>query len=160
MTPRLTHIAAAAGPEDLAAVADLFRAYAQSLPIDLDAHGFGDELAGLPGAYVPPDGGLWLARGAGGVSLGCVALRPLPGPGLCELKRLYLRPEARGTGLGRALTETAIAAARARGYTEMRLDTLPSLTAAVALYESLGFRAIADYYGSPYPGTLFFSLAL
>ncbi len=89
-----------------------------------------------------------------------MALRPLPGPGLCELKRLYLRPGARGTGLGRALTETAIAAARARGYTEMRLDTLPSLSAAVALYESLGFRAIADYNGSPYPGTLFFSLAL
>lgn len=160
MTADHAPITPATNDADLAAAALLFRAYADSLPIDLDRHGFGHEIARLPGAYVPPGGGLWIARSPAGTAWGCVALRPLTEPGVCEMKRLYLCPEARGTGLGRSLAQTAIAAATAAGYREMRLDTLPSLTAAIALYRDLGFRPIADYNASPFPGTLFFALAL
>ena len=160
MTPAAPRIAPAAGPADLAAVAGLFRAYARSLPVDLDAQSLAAEISGLPGDYAAPRGGLWLARGGDGTPLGCVALRALVPAGQCEMKRLYLRDEARGTGLGRALAETAIAEARARGYGEMRLDTLPSLTGAIALYRGLGFRPIAAYHDSPFPGTLFFALTI
>jgi ribosomal protein S18 acetylase RimI-like enzyme len=148
----------AGSPHDLALVRDLFREYERSLDVDLHFQGFQDELASLPGRYAPPRGRLLLARDGGAV-LGCVALRPLDDD-LCEMKRLYLRPAARGKHAGRALAARVIEEARAIGYRVMRLDTLPSMTEAIALYRSLGFHPIAPYYPSPVAGTLYMELAL
>ncbi len=145
---------------DLAAAASLFRAYAASLPISLDYQDFEAELAELPGKYAPPRGALFLARNSAGAALGCVALRPFDGSEVCEMKRLYVAPGGRGLGLGRALAEVIIAEAARLGYREMRLDTLPSMTAAVSLYGSVGFQPIAAYYDTPIAGTLFFSKKL
>jgi len=145
--------------EDLRAVSDLFRGYAASLPVDLGYQDFATELAGLPSKYAEPRGALLLARDQDGVPLGCVALRPLHSE-TCEMKRLFLVPETRGMGLGRALVEAIVAAARDRGYRELRLDTLPSMTSAIALYEGLGFERIEAYYAPTPPGTVFMALAL
>ena len=140
---------------DLAEVAALFRAYAAALDIDLGVQGFELELAELPGAYAPPHGGLLLARGEAGTSLGCVALRPLDERG-CEMKRLYVRPEARGTALGKALVAAVLAAATRLGYREIKLDTLPQLREAIALYRYFGFQPIPPYGDHPYEGTICF----
>jgi GNAT superfamily N-acetyltransferase len=155
--PSITHTVT---DDDIAAVADLFRGYAESLPVDLAYQDFAAELAGLPGKYAPPKGALLLARGGDGSPLGCVALRAIAHEGCCEMKRLFLLPAARGTGLGRALAEAAIAEARRLGYTELRLDTLPTMQAAQRLYEQLGFRRIAPYYGPVPDGTIFMALTL
>jgi ribosomal protein S18 acetylase RimI-like enzyme len=154
------HISTAARSLDVADAARLFRAYADSLGIDLGFQGFPAELATLPGQYAPPKGVLLLARSAAGNALGCVALRPLAPDGCCEMKRLYVAPAGRGFGLGRALAEAVIAEARRIGYREMRLDTLPSMAKALALYRGLGFRPIAPYYETPVPGTIFLALPL
>lgn len=148
------------GAADLQAVADLFAAYAASLPIDLAYQDFAEELASLPGKYAPPAGELLLARGADGAALGCVGVRPLAEDGGCEMKRLYLRPEARGLGLGRALTEAVVAAARRAGYRDLRLDTLPSMRDAIGLYARIGFVETAPYYTPTPPGTVFMRLEL
>jgi ribosomal protein S18 acetylase RimI-like enzyme len=137
----------------------LFRAYADSLPIDLGYQGFDGELASLPGKYAPPAGALLIARDAAGAALGCVAMRPLETE-ICEMKRLYVAPAGRGQGLGKALALTLIEAARTSGYREMRLDTLPSMADAQTLYRHLGFTEIAPYYDTPIAGTVFMALKL
>ena len=145
--------------DDLGAVADLFAGYAASLPVDLGYQDFAAELAGLPGKYAAPEGTLLLARDAHGNAIGCAAFRPLE-RGVCEMKRLFLHPQARGLGLGRALAEAIIRAARDAGYHTIRLDTLPSMTRAIALYEDLGFERIGPYYAPTPPGTVFMAKTL
>ena len=149
----------ATSPDDLRDVAGLFRDYARSLPVDLDYQDFDAELAGIPGKYAAPAGALLLARDTRGTPIGCAALRPL-GDGLCEMKRLFVAPAARGLGLGVALVRAIVAAARERDYAELRLDTLPTMDRALALYHAMGFSAIAPYYGPTPPGAVFLALAL
>ena len=146
------------GNEHLPTVRTLFREYADGLGVDLGFQGFERELAELPGDYVPPPGRLLLAF-AGDEAAGCVALRPFE-PGVCELKRLYVRAAYRGTGLGRRLAEAVVDAGRVAGYDRMRLDTLPTMTAARELYRSLGFTEIEAYRPNPVHGTTYFELAL
>jgi GNAT superfamily N-acetyltransferase len=140
---------------DLEAAKGLFEEYAASLGVDLGYQNFAAELAGLPGRYAPPEGALLLARGGAGEPLGCVGLRPLAPAGCCEMKRLYVSPRARGLGLGRALVDAVLGEAARIGYREMRLDTLPSMAGAIALYRSAGFEPIAPYYDTPLAGTIF-----
>jgi ribosomal protein S18 acetylase RimI-like enzyme len=137
---------------------DLFREYAASLGFDLDFQDFADEMARFPGEYQPPGGCVLLAE-VEGQAVGCVALRRLRDR-ICEMKRLYVQPAFRSRDLGRALAGHVIARARELGYERMRLDTVESMTAANALYESLGFRPIEPYRFNPLAGALFFELAL
>jgi len=144
---------------DLAAVRELFVEYSGTLGVDLCFQDFDAELRGLPGAYVPPGGALLVAEAAGHV-LGCVCLRPLEPPTVAEMKRLFVRPAGRGQGLGAALTRAVLQCARDAGYRRVRIDTLPSMQEAQALYRGLGFREIAAYRHNPVPGSLFMELEL
>ena len=135
---------------ELTATAALFRAYAAALEIDLGHQGFSDELAALPGPYAPPDGAILLAK-QGDHVLGCVALKRLS-PGIAEIKRLYVRPQARGQGVARALVSAMLKQAAQLGYGEIKLDTLAHMEAAIALYRSAGFTDIPPYGSHPYPG--------
>ena len=140
----------------------LFLEYARSLKLDLEFQGFGRELRELPGEYAPPRGLLILARPGesdGSEAVGCIALRPL-GAEICEMKRLYVRPAWRGSGLGRTLSLRLMDEALRLGYRRMRLDTLASMEAATGLYRSLGFREIPPYYHNPLPDPLFFEREL
>jgi GNAT superfamily N-acetyltransferase len=150
----MSAIVVATSPDDIAAVTALFREYADTLGVDLGFQHFEDELASMPGDYAPPRGRLLLAG-----DLGCVALRPLSTE-VCEMKRLYVRPAGRGTGLGRMLVERVIEEARTIGYRFMRLDTLPAMAMASALYMSLGFREILPYRFNPVEGSKYFELEL
>jgi ribosomal protein S18 acetylase RimI-like enzyme len=148
----------AATPADVELARGLFREYETSLGVDLCFQGFEQELAGLPGKYAPPRGRLLLALDDA-APVGCVAIRPL-GDSVCEMKRLYVRPAARGTRLGRLLAETIIGEARTIGYARMRLDTMPFMWEAIRLYRSLGFREIAPYCENPIAGALFMELVI
>jgi ribosomal protein S18 acetylase RimI-like enzyme len=154
-TSKAFRIAQVASADDLRDVTMLFEAYAASLPVSLAYQGFDRELASLPGDYAPPRGALLLARSPSGKPLGCVGLRPLDAPGACEMKRLFVVPAARGMQLGRALAVATIEAARERGYAHLRLDTLPSMAAAIGLYGRLGFEPVAPYYEGAPTGTHF-----
>lgn len=145
-------------PEDRDEVVRLFRAYAASLSIDLCFQGFDVELAGLPGAYAPPDGRLFVVRAEDDI-IGCGALRRLDGT-TAEMKRVYLEPRARGKRAGIGLVQAILEAARAIGYRSICLDTLPELAEARALYRKLGFKEIARYNDNPAPGVLYFGLDL
>jgi ribosomal protein S18 acetylase RimI-like enzyme len=147
------------GAGALREVRSLFLEYADGLGVDLCFQGFQQELDALPGAYAPPRGRLLIARSSVEAA-GCVALRPFDAPGTCEMKRLYVRPAYRGTGLGRRLAERVVAEARACGYARMLLDTLPSMERARALYRSLGFTETAPHAPSPLPGVLYMCLDL
>jgi GNAT superfamily N-acetyltransferase len=140
-------------PGEVPVLLELFEEYAGSLGIALDFQGFERELVELPGRYAAPGGALWLAI-ADGRAIGCVGLRPLRAD-LCEIKRLYVQPAFRGTGLGRRLAETVLAEAGRIGYRRVCLDTLPSMGGAIALYRVLGFTEIEPYCDNPVPGALF-----
>lgn len=155
--PSVVSIAAATHAE-LDAVRELLREYASSLQVELDFQQFDAELAGLPGAYVPPGGALLVAR-AETALVGCVGVRALDDR-TCEMKRLYVRSSQRGTGLGRRLAEASIAEGRRLGYRAMRLDTLPEMGAAQSLYDTLGFREIPPYTVNPVLGTRYLELDL
>jgi ribosomal protein S18 acetylase RimI-like enzyme len=148
----------ASSPELVDTARDLFREYAQAIATDLEYQGFAAELAALPAPYVPPAGALLIAH-AGTDVAGCVALRPLDAH-MGEMKRLYVRPAYRSVGLGRRLVEAMIHAAREAGHRELRLDTLPGMTSAQALYRQLGFVEIPPYSETHLPGTRFYALRL
>ena len=152
-------LAQAETPVQIAQSRELFLEYAQSLGFSLCFQNFDKELAGLPGDYSPPDGRLLLAEYEGQLA-GCVALHKLE-PGICEMKRLYLRPQFRGKGLGRGLADHIIAEARQIGYQRMRLDTVePVMKDAVAMYRRIGFKEIAPYCANPISGALYMELSL
>lgn len=154
----MTDIIHPTSPAELAAVAALFHEYADWLRDQICLYDFAEEMRAFPAPYEAPSGTLLLARD-GGDALGALGVRPL-GERICEMKRLYVRPGARGTGLGRALAEASLTWAREAGYDAMRLDTLDSLHAARQLYESLGFVAIPPYNPNPPDRVLFFEKRL
>jgi len=144
---------------DIAAARTLFAEYAAWLGLNLCFQNFDQELADLPGAYAPPNGRLLLALVDDQLA-GCVALRKI-GDGVCEMKRLFVREDFRGQGLGRKLIDAVIEAAREIGYQQMRLDTLPmKMKSAIGIYRSLGFKEIGPYYENPVAGALFMEMAL
>jgi putative acetyltransferase len=149
----------AESPAQVAQARELFLEYAQSLGVNLCFQNFEQELAELPGQYAPPDGRLLLAEYEGHLA-GCVALHKWE-PGVCEMKRLYLRPSFRRKGLGRVLAEAIISEARNIGYQDMRLDTIePIMKDAVEMYRKLGFREIAPYRPNPIAGAMYMGLEL
>src|SRR6266436_8800960 len=155
----LMEIIRAQSAEDITQARELFKEYEAWLEVDLCFQSFEKELAELPGKYAPPNGRLLLAIDNGKVA-GCAALRKI-GDGICEIKRLFLRYQFRGHGLGRKLAEEIIREAKQIGYERMRLDTLPpKMNDAIALYRSLGFKQIESYYNNPVPGAKFMELAL
>jgi putative acetyltransferase len=155
----LLTIAQAQSAAQISQVRELFLEYAKSLGFSLCFQSFDQELAGLPGDYAPPSGRLLLAE-YGGHLAGCVALHKLDAE-VCEMKRLYLRPEFRGKGLGRTLAERILHEARAIGYKRLRLDTVePVMRDAVGMYRRLGFREIAPYRENPIAGALYMELDL
>lgn len=154
----MTNIRHAKLPQDLEVIRELFREYADSLGVDLEFQGFEVELAALPGKYEPPAGRILIAW-KGAQAVGCIALRPLDGSA-CEMKRLYVRPLARGDQLGRRLAESICREAREAGYSRVCLDTLATMASAQALYGSLGFVPIDPYVFNPIPGTKYLALDL
>jgi GNAT superfamily N-acetyltransferase len=164
--PDIQIIDASRGPE-LEQCRDLIREYGQSIAdvaaCSLEHQRFDEELAGLPGRYAPPRGRLLMAM-ADGQPAGCIAMRPLDkvGIGVCEMKRLYVRPTVRGGGLGRLLVERLLDEARREGYRVMKLDTdtHPKFHAAIALYRGVGFVECERYNADPDPKTLWFERRL
>jgi len=151
-------IVPATAEKDLRQAKILFEEYAATLDFALDFQNFEEELAGLPGGYAPPEGCLLLALHQEQVA-GCVALRKIGGD-ICEMKRLFVRPSFRHLGTGRSLAQTVIQEAIKKGYSRMRLDTVPSMKEARALYKKLGFEPIPPYCRNPIPGAVFLELKL
>ena len=151
-------IAEARWPRDAAIVEALFREYVASLDADISFQDVDRELAGLPGKYARPSGVVLIAW-IGEDAAGAVAYRPIE-PGICEMKRLYVRPDFRGRDIGRTLAERLIEEARAAGYRTMVLDTLASMGAALTLYRTLGFAPIPAYYDNPLPGATYLGFEL
>jgi ribosomal protein S18 acetylase RimI-like enzyme len=145
-------------PEQIQIVKELFIEYAHSLNFDLCFQNFDKEVAGLPGEYAPPDGTLLLAK-VNRKDAGCVALRKIDSS-TCEMKRLYVRPEFRGRGMGRSLAIAVIREAIKIGYSSMKLDTVPSMKEAIPLYQSLGFREIKPYRLNPIENAIYMELDL
>lgn len=137
----------------------LFLEYVVELGVSLDFQNFTEEVRGLPGAYAPPGGDIFLAVASTGESMGCMAFRPHQSE-ICELKRLYVRPAARRGGLGRKMIEHALALAQARGYQRARLDTLPQMEVPQRLYEEMGFVEIEPYYPRPRTGMRYYERRL
>jgi len=154
----MVKIISAGTTEEVTRARTLFEEYAASLDFDLHFQNFQEELAGLPGDYAAPHGCL-LPAWHGDQVAGCVALRKVEAD-FCEMKRLYVRPAFRSRGVGKSLARTIIAEARKRGYSRMRLDTVPAMKEAQALYESLGFNRIPPYRHNPIPGAAFMELIL
>jgi ribosomal protein S18 acetylase RimI-like enzyme len=144
--------------QDILTARALFKEYTDSLGVDLTFQNYEQEVARLETIYGPPAGSLLLAR-YNGLFVGCVGLKKLDDL-TCEMKRLYIKPETRGKGLGKALCEKIIKRGKELGYKRMRLDTLPSMTAAQVLYMKFGFREIEPYYDNPIPGTRYMELGL
>lgn len=161
MTP--VPIRQAVDPVDVAQARALFEEYAAWLNVDLSFQGFAQELATLPGAYAPPRGRLLIA-GLPEAAVGCIALRPLAADAFAvstgEVKRLYVKPDARGTGLGVRLVTTLVTEARAIGYRELKLDTLERMTDARRVYERLGFAECSPYYHNPHPDVVYMARTL
>jgi putative acetyltransferase len=150
----------AAGPEQLTIARQLIQEYAAWLEFNLCFQGFEEEMQALPGRYAPPAGRLLVALWDGKLA-GVIALRPMDQAGLCEMKRLYVRPEFRGRRIGRILAEYVIREAAETGYSRMRLDTVPGkMDSAIAMYRELGFKETDPYYHTPVGHTLFMELAL
>ena len=145
---------------DIEMIRELFTEYADSIGVNLCFQEFNAELADLPGDYVPPDGALLIAEGRSGSVVGCAALHATDTPGIGEMKRLYVRPTARGIGAGRALATRIIDLARQAGYRRLRLDTLSTMDVAIRLYESLGFVDIEPYRFNPVAGARYLELGL
>ncbi|MEY2408224.1 MAG: hypothetical protein QOF48_894 [Verrucomicrobiota bacterium] len=143
---------------DLAEVRMLFVEYLAESKCDLSFQNFEDEIADLPGEYEGPFGRLLLARGTDGTA-GCVAFRKLSA-GICEMKRMYVRPAFRRQGIGKLLVTELLRDARHAGYETVRLDTLTSMAAALSLYQSFGFRKIPAYYANPLPRVVYLELTL
>ncbi|KAF1346704.1 acyl-CoA N-acyltransferase [Delphinella strobiligena] len=171
--PCLFSIHPATSSHDISAIKVLFTAYTSSLNLDLSFQSYAEELAGLPGKYAAPTGCLLLAHSTTTSSsndeekkgereiLGCVGLRPLDlDAGICEMKRLYVTPAGRGSGVGKALVERVIADASVMGYRQIKLDTLPCMHSAIRVYEQLGFEKGERYYDTPIEGAVFLKLDL
>ena len=142
----------------LEAIGELFTEYVHSLGFELDFQDYENEFAELPGEYAPPDGRLILAI-VDGDAVGCIGLRKIDDT-ICEMKRMYVRPDFRGKGIGRSLAEIVIEEARKIGYKAMRLDTIDTMNEATFLYRSLGFKEIAPYRHNPMDGAMFMELNL
>lgn len=149
----------ASTPAEIAHMRELFAEYQHWLGEDLSFQNFSEELDSLADLYAPPGGCLLLARAPDGSAAGGVGMKGLE-PGICEMKRLYVRAPWRGLGLGRRLAEAVVRAGRDAGYARMRLDTLARLHEAVALYRSMGFREIPPYYDNPMDGVFYLEKAL
>lgn len=154
------HIHSARSPEDIEATRRLFSAYKDFLGIDLTFQDYDEEFATLPGKYSPPAGELLLARDPDGMAIACVRLHPLDAERCCEVKRLFVTPAGRGTGVGKALVEAIINTAHGLGYREMRLDTLTSMTQAISIYRKCGFIPMEAYYHNPIRDSQFMQLHL
>jgi putative acetyltransferase len=154
----MTTLTQAASEQELALVRELFREYAADSELDLCFQNFAEELAGLPGAYAPPAGRLFLAYYDGQLAA-CGAVRPFDA-GVCEMKRLFVRPAFRRHRIGRVLAERLVNEARTIGYRAMRLDTLGRMKPAIALYEALGFRRIEAYRHNPLEDVVYMEVSL
>ncbi|MGE0154745.1 MAG: GNAT family N-acetyltransferase [Reyranellaceae bacterium] len=158
MTQHRIIIAAPQGAADIAAVKSLFREYAESLGFSLCFQGFDEEMASFPAKYSPPKGGLLLAS-VEGQPAGAVGVWQ-QAPGICEMKRLYVRPQFRGLDLGRRLADAVVREGRRLGYRAMRLDTLKTMVAARSLYASMGFVEVEPYYHNPMADAVYMELPL